>query len=72
MACGLSQVSLEVPLADDYQRWLLYHSPLASEESRECVAHLRITEVFEVERKLVEHFEEFTAWRHAYYQTEEA
>jgi hypothetical protein len=72
MACGLSQVSLEVPLADEYQRWLLYHSPLATEETRECVVKLPLIELFEVERKLVEHFEEFTAWRHAYYQTEEA
>lgn len=71
MACGLSQVSLEVPLADDYKRWLLCHSRLATKDTREGIMPLPIGRVFEVERKLTEHFEEFTAWRHEYYYTDE-
>ena len=71
MACALMQVSLEVPLADDYKRWLLCHSRLATKDTREGIMPLPIGRVFEVERKLTEHFEEFTAWRHEYYYTDE-
>jgi hypothetical protein len=67
MACALLQVSLEVPLADEYNQWLLRHSPLTTVDTRAGIKPLAFGQIRKIERKLVEHLEEFTAWRHEYY-----